>query len=803
MSMRNLMGPSVIALITGIATATHAYGQTQPPKGGSTISSDTGLTAQASPATPQPNPPALGAAQASAITEVVVTAQKRSERINDVPISITAETGVLLAKQGVTNPSDLAMVVPGFTYQKSSFGVPVFTIRGIGLYDTSVGISPTVSVYVDQVPLPYLAMTEGAGLDVARVEVLKGPQGTLFGQNSTGGAINYIAAKPTSEFHAGGSLSYGRFNENAEEGYLSGPLTDTVRARFVLRHEGGDGWQESQSRPGDTLGSKNFTEGRLIVDWDATSRLKFEFNANGWVDHSQTEANQFIRFYPTRPLAAGGVPDAYAALSTLTPASANDRAADWAPGLDYHKHDSLYQLSLRGDYTLNNELTLTSITSYARLEVRDPVDPGGASFADFFATNVANLNTVSQELRLAGEFNRLHFTIGANYERDGIFNAQNIVDKGTNSSVGPLRFEKFSDIASQQVDTYAGFGSVDYKLTSQITLQGGVRYTKQYRDFQGCVADGGDGQLANAFALIPTLAGLPYNPGPPGGCVTFDPATLQRLNVVTKSLDEDNTSWRLGVNWKPTSNTLIYGNITKGYKSGAFTPLPATFSSQLNPVTQESVLAYEVGVKSSFLDRKLDLTAAAFYLDYSNKQILGEQVFPIFGPLPQLINIPSSSVRGGEVELTYHPIRALRLTGGVTYVDSMVDNNYQSFDPVGNALNLKGEAFPNTPKWQAVVDAEYDFPITAGYKGFIGGNSSYRSSSNAAFGGDPDFRFKPYALVNLRAGFSPDNDRWQIQFWARNVFNTYYWTNVSYYVDTIARTAGLPATYGFTISAKY
>ena len=179
------------------------------------------------------------------LQEIVVTAQKRSERVNDVPLSITAVTGSGLQEQGVTSPSDLERVVPGFTFQPSSRMAPVYSIRGIGFLDTSIANSPAVTVYLDQVPLPFLAMTEGVSFDLARVEVLKGPQGTLFGQNSTGGAVNYIAAKPTVETSAGLEATLGRFQETDVEGFVSGPISNTLGYRVAVRTEQRGDWQHS------------------------------------------------------------------------------------------------------------------------------------------------------------------------------------------------------------------------------------------------------------------------------------------------------------------------------------------------------------------------------------------------------------------------------------------------------------------------------------------------------------------------------------------------------------------------------
>jgi iron complex outermembrane receptor protein len=182
---------------------------------------------------------------AGMLQEVVVTAQKRSENINDVGMSIAAVGGDSLTKLGVVDVSQFTKITPGFSYQNSVYGTPTYTIRGIGYNDFSMGAEPTVTVYQDQVPLPYPVMTRGAALDVERVEVLKGPQGTLFGENSTGGAVNFIVAKPTSTFHAGADLSYGRFNDTILSGFVSGPLADTLTARLAISHEGASGWQRS------------------------------------------------------------------------------------------------------------------------------------------------------------------------------------------------------------------------------------------------------------------------------------------------------------------------------------------------------------------------------------------------------------------------------------------------------------------------------------------------------------------------------------------------------------------------------
>ena len=194
---------------------------------------------------PAPAAPAAAAADDSSygIQEIVVTAQKRQETANKVGMSITAVTGDLLVKQNIVSAGELVKVVPGFTFTEAPRGAPVFAIRGIGFDDSTIGSASTVALYTDEVPISFPMEARFPTLDLERVEVLKGPQGILFGQNSTAGAINFIAAKPTDEFHAGFDGSFGRFNHMQASGFMSGPLTDNLKTRLAISAQHSTGWQ--------------------------------------------------------------------------------------------------------------------------------------------------------------------------------------------------------------------------------------------------------------------------------------------------------------------------------------------------------------------------------------------------------------------------------------------------------------------------------------------------------------------------------------------------------------------------------
>ena len=743
------------------------------------------------------------ARQGAAGEEIIVTAQKRSQRLIDVPLSITAASGEQLAKAGVVSPVDLGKVVPGFSYQPSNYGPPVFSIRGIGFFDNTLAVSPTVTVYVDQVPLPYLAMANGATLDLERVEVLKGPQGTLFGQNSTGGAINFIAAKPTKEWSFGGSAEYARFGQVSVGGFVGGPLSKTLGVRLAARTEQGGAWQESLTRPGDKLGDRDFTTGRLLLDWNPTDAARLEFSANGWIDKSETQASQYLSYSPTRPVAAGGFTEQEAPLLAAPRAPRDNRLADWDANADLKRDNKFFQFSLRGEFDLSDAVTLTSISAYSHLDNFNPVDGDGTAFTNFLIVAVGKIDSYSQEVRLSGETGKLKWMVGGNYGYDDTKERTNLHFIASNSGVGPFRYFSIYNINDVTAETVSAFGSLDYRLSDTLLLQASARYTDSERKGKGCLQDVGDGALARAFSLVSITPILP------GQCITFassvppgPPPFTPVGGLVSKSLKEDNLSWRANLSWQPNSDVHVYANVTKGYKSGSFSILPLVFSSQYNPVPQESVLAYEAGFKLALAERALQLSGAVFYYDYTDKQILG-YVPTSFGNLPGLVTVPKSRVVGAELNLNWRPIEGLTFNGGVTHVDSKVRRSYVTADPFSNPIDIKGYPFPITPKWQASGDAEYEFPVSDALKAYVGTNITYRSSTPATFGGGPQFTLPDYTLVDLRAGIQDATGKWRAEIWGRNVFDTFYAINAHHIVDTVNRITGRPATYGITVSFHY
>ena len=737
------------------------------------------------------------ATESSGVGEIIVTAQKRSESVNKVGMSISAFDGNALQKLGVTSTEDLVKIVPGFSFGKTQYATPVYTLRGVGYYDNALAGSPTVSVYADEVPLPYTQITAGANFDIQRVEVLKGPQGTLFGSNATGGAINYVAAKPTGEFAAGADLSYGRFNAFEGSFFVSGPVSDTLRARAAVKVEQGGAWQVSQSNPSDRLGDVDRLYGRLLLDWMPSDRLSFILNVNGWRDRSDSQAGQFVQTSFAVP------PFADPALAAWPAPSRNNRIADWDKDQNFASNNRFWQIALRSTFEASDALKLIAITSYTDYTPRTKTDMDGTSLFNFRFTQTGKIENLFQELRAEIKpADGLNLLVGANYQSD------RILDNGyTEVNISSYRAALGTGVGdgnarnTTKIENYAVFGNVEYQITPEIKLIGGMRYTNSRNDTASCTYDGvyGTTNLLQSFLL--------QTPIQPGGCITGVPSATSPTGfapgVVNLQVHEDNISWRVGANWQATPNALLYANVSRGYKAGGVPQLFAFRSTQLVPVTQESLLAYEIGAKLSLLNRRVQLNAAAFYYDYADKQVKSRVPVPPIGNVEAAINIPKSRIKGAELQLIVAPVDGLTFSGGVSYLDSRIANGATGFDAFGNPADFSGERFPFTSKWQVNGDVSYDTGITDSLNGFIGASVWYQSATNSGLGDLAVQALEGYALVDLRFGVRHPDDKWRVSGFIRNLTDKDYRLVVTPVADDVIAYTGRPRTYGIAVSYRY
>jgi len=787
----------------------------------------------------RPTELASGSQVGAQLSEIVVTAQKRSQKINDVGMAITAATGRELIEKNVTSVAGLTRIEPSLQFSQSNNGTPVYTIRGVGYFEQSLTATPTVSVYQDEVAYTYPIMTKGALLDVERVEVLKGPQGTLYGQNATGGAINFIAAKPTDHFAAGMDATYARFNAVDLSGFVSGPLTDTLSARLALRLQEGGAWQKSDTRD-EMLGNKDNKFGRLLLTWRPNDRFSATLNVNGWADDSDTQAGQLEGFHfqspnyisaltpnsatPVQPYSQ--YPLGIQKLLANPIAPANDQAADWVAGSHPRNHETHYQFTLRADYAVSEAFNVTSLSNYEKYAQRDLRDLAGVNTDNIGGVFYGTVETYSQELRFHGAFDekRVNWIVGGNVDitktnelddfNEFLESASYLTGGSPESAIptaagfGP--FTEFLALNTDHAKTYSVFANVDYNPIASVGLHGGIRYTESDQDIHGCafVYNEGLNIIVNSISAATGGNGMDATPG---HCNTLGPDHNSGLQHTV--LDQSNVPWRVGVDWKPIANNLIYFTVSRGYKAGSSPALGAETYQQFTPVTQESLLAYELGIKSTLLENTLQINGALFHYDYTNKQFLGRSADPIFTTLQELVNIPKSTVDGAELSAEWEPVRGLTLDAAATYLDSKVTSdfiNYASYvSSQTDTINLKGEAFPFTPKWTVHYGGRYQWPLNDKLSAFVSAEASYQSQTVGAFGAafaateGPPLNIGAYSLLDLSAGVESADRRWRVEAWGKNVTNTYYWTTVFYESDTTVRDAGMPATYGVTLSYRY
>lgn len=778
---------------------------------------------------------ASGAA-GSELAEIVVTAQKREQRLQDVGLTVSAFGGETLARETVNSVADLARLVPGLDVTPNPSGTPVYTLRGVGFFENSLSSAPDVALYLDQAPLALPAFSALTAFDLERAEVLKGPQGTLFGTNATGGAINLIAAKPTSEFRAGLEATYGRFNTARLGGFVSGPIADTLNGRVAVKFNRADDWQRSYTRD-DTLGKTDDVAGRLLLDWRPADAVRVALNLNGWLNRSDPQAAQLARRTTPEDLQApigstgfGGTVTAGLPLLALPAAPRDARTANWDPDYRPFRDDRFYQATLSLNYDLSEAVTLTSLTGYASLRQRKASSYSGTDLPAFDqVANDADAHDFSQEVRLASTDTaaRLRWLVGGNYQRT--FSYENIDAIYPEASTGTRDGFSANSFDSRQVfKQWAAFASFEYDITDQLKVKAGIRYSDSSRtaanrayDTPGFVEPNPNSPgLTNFFNIvIPAVyvpifcPGFTFTPVVHGESISIDPETCVS-GTYRETLKEDNLPWSLGLDFKPMDGLLLYANVSRGFKGGAFPLANAASQEQYFPVPQEKLTAFEGGFKSNLAGGKVVLNGAAFYYDYANKQTRGKTVDPLFGALEQLVSIPESRTYGAELDLTAAPMRGLTLRASATYLDAKIE----AFDgavgttSVGGLLfpvraSYDGVRLPFAPKFAASASIDYEFPVSDDVEGFVGG--SFRAQTKSY--GSPqlapqeqaDATIKGYGLLNLRAGLQASDGRWKASMWGLNVTDTHYWTNSLRAFDTIVRYTGRPAEYGVTLEYNF
>lgn len=773
--------------------------------------------------------------------DIVVTAQKRTQTLTDVGLSVAVVGAEDLEKRQIGSTADLANIVPGLSVGNSGFATPIYSLRGVGVNELSIGSGSSVAIYVDEVPLTLPVMTRAAVLDLQRLEVVKGPQGTLYGQNATGGAINYIANKPTDKLSVGARASYGRYNAVAFESYISGPLSETVKGRVAGRVDRQfDGWQQSVSRPGDTLGEVEKFAGRLILEWEPTDTLQFTLNGNGWIDKSENLAPQVVRFVGQ----TGNGTDADAtrleqvtqAPSILPPLNQPDRrlavlpnnarAADWDRFRDLRSNDSFWQASLRADFDVTEHTQLTSITAYMKSKIdstRDTDGIGTSLFPSTLGQDVEHVlyelngrtETFSQELRATNNFGALNWIIGANYQSEEvrdrqILNHSNFYVLNTLAGLGYTRSAYGGD---SKIRSWSIFTNAEYEFSDKLSISGGLRYSEEKRSFTGCASDTGDGRVAATWNRILGIGGT-VQEIKPGGCITI--VQPGKVGLARVQLKQNNIPWNITLNFHPVPRSLIYARVSKGFKSGNIPTVVGNQIAQYLPVKQESVLAYEIGAKWAGTPW-LNLEAALFYYDYRDKQQRGREVSPPFGLVAKQVNIPKSRLSGAEIAISLRPATGLSISASEVYVTSKI-KTYCGFNIDGNQIVIGGcppiaaapapisvtdASLPFMPKHSVNVDVNYETRVSDKLTMFVGGNMIYRSGTSAQIAASDLWNIDAYTVFDAQLGIAGETDKWRAWLWGKNLTNEVVVNNVIKSGVDVLRYTNMDRTFGISAALKF
>ncbi|ATY30937.1 TonB-dependent receptor [Sphingomonas psychrotolerans] len=786
------------------------------------ISSPT-LAQDAAPASPQSAAPAAAQEPAAqnegGIAEIVVTAQKRAENVQDVPIAISAFTADALQERAVGSVAQLSSIAPNVNLDagtpfSGSTAVLSAYIRGIGSDDFAFNIDPGVGIYLDGV---YLARTVGANqdlLDVARVEVLKGPQGTLFGRNTIGGAISIVTRDPGSVFKVTGDVTAGSYNLLQARGSVDLPITDSLKSSLTFGVKTRDGFlkrvpfsdQRANNAPSftafsaagydsaDREGANQNWNLRGKLKWDNGGAIKLTLSGDYSKDNG-TSANSLLgttEFVPGNFAGTTNLPGTafdptgttgflFAGLYNFcigsTPAQIAARNAGALCGVAGTQYNPQFQLPSYGsanvdgnpandrlpwdsryvtgnpdrsyatgnsysnlkawglsgvlDFDLSDDVSLKSITAYRELHWNAGLDADGSPLNFLQLSFTMNQWQFSQELQLLGKAldNKLNYVLGAYYFKEaGDLHDYVTFGEGLIQVDGPNQLK---------TDNYAFFGQIDYRPIDLIGITLGGRYTREQKQFEGgqqelngfnyklfgCSDANGNITPNGPFPLapIPCQVGLSY-PDPSNPVRVYTPGVNRKKFT--------NFSPKVGVQLHPTDDVMIYGSWSKGYKTGGWTTRLTNPQGNVAPdFDEEKATTWEAGIKSTLIDRRLQLNAAAFSTTYKNIQ-LNIQV----GTSPTIDNAGDALIRGFELEMVAAPIDGLTLNGSLGYIDAHYTSVAAATAAVGGANifqagTLVGEDLPKTPHWKVNLSPRYEAKLGNGGSVVFLADWTYTSSA--------------------------------------------------------------------------
>jgi len=682
--------------------------------------------------------------QAQGIEEIVVTAQRRAENLQEVPVAITALTGQALASSGISTTADLSAVTPGLVMTSSLARAQPY-LRGIGTQGTQPGEEGSVATYVDGVYYASLAANFFALSGVERVEVLKGPQGTLFGRNATGGLIHIITREPQQETFVEGSVSVGNYQTVEGSFYATTGLTDNLAADIsIFSVDQGDGW------------GKNLTTGKEVNirdEWVVRSKLRWEASSNTVATLSADFQKNDNDLGAVRNIH----PDSVGFQGTSYRGTIYDAQTDIDPYIEQEN----WGTSLIITHDLANA-EFKSTTAYRNAD--------GLTFWDLDTSPIPLIHgalneetqTFQQEFILTGSADKLDWTTGIFYYEA----SAEMDDLELFSALVPAqRIKRYSEI---NTESYAVFAQGDYALTERMSVTAGLRYTRDERDVKG-------------YDMAST-----GNPAPFGTIfrTAADDDTYEKL------------TYRLALDYQVSDAAMVYASYSRGFKSGMYAG-----TSPFDPgVEPETLDALELGVKATLLDNRLRFNGAVFAYDYQDIQLSSTET-----GVSRLLNAAEGEVYGADLDVVAIPFARLpdfEITLGVSVLDTEYSDfkdapYYEPATTGGNVLKVidaSGNDMIRSPDFTTNIGFNYSAPLSDTLR-FVANANWYH---NDGFYWEPDNRLKQdaYDLVNAQIGFSTVDDAWRVRVFARNLLDEEYYTLATITGQGDAMGPGAPRTYG-------
>ncbi len=693
-------------------------------------------------------------AQAPVLEEVVVTAQKREQSMQDVGISVTAMSGDNMRSLGVTNSADIARFTPNLQIISATGegNQPALIMRGVGLNDYNTNNAGPIGMYMDEVIISTPSAQAFAMYDLERVEVLRGPQGTLYGRNTTGGAINIISRKPTEYFAADLLASYGNDEAVKLEGAIGGPISETLGIRVAGVYNEADGYIDDV-RSGKAYNETDNYAVRALLQWEPTDTFSGLFTVR--YGENDTKAPRYIHYGTFEassidPLTglpgslcssadiSAQAPNCVSALGYQDP-TGDDRKGEW--NTDGTLEFDVTTASMKLNWDFSDAVSLVSITAYEEVDKTHQEDSDSSPDDWLVIAFGVESETFSQELRLVGGGGNSDWLLGVFYLDEELTQDQTgdlFRDLRPIFGFNPLiPVITTRHVLPQETRTAAIYGQYEYAFSEQWQGTVGLRYTYEERDFEADVS------FVEEDFTIP-------------------------LFVYEDDIDNDNVSGRLALNYFPNDELMFYGSITSGFKSGGFPGGLALTPEEYGPFDEETIIAYELGAKSTLADGLLQLNGAIFYYDYQDIQVF--QLIPGESVIPQqkLDNAGDAEVYGGELELVATPTEGLYLSLGMGYVHS----EFQ--DLRFGDLDLRGNQLANSPEWTANGIARYDWDLGSGGGIYLQGDFTYSDDYFFDVFNREYTSQESFTIWGARTGYVTASGAWELNLWGRNLTDEDY-----------------------------